>query len=49
MVVNFDRNQNLTTDQKLQSLLESVQLALNEIDTRFDEISKAVKKLEEGN
>lgn len=49
MVVNFDRNQNLTTDQKLQSLLESVQLALNEIDTRFDEIDKAIKELEQGN
>lgn len=29
MLVDYDRNPNLTVDQKLQSLIESIQLALN--------------------
>lgn len=31
MIINYDRNPALTTDQKLQSLLESIQLAFNEV------------------
>ena len=49
MIINYDKNPRLSTDRKLQSLIESIQLALNEIDTRLDEIDRAVKKLEEGN
>ena len=30
MVINYDRNPDLTTDQKLNSLIENIQLALNE-------------------
>lgn len=30
MVIGYDKNPNLTIDQKLSSLIESIQLALNE-------------------
>lgn len=30
MIISYDKNPALTTDQKLESLIESIQLALNE-------------------
>ena len=30
MIIGYDRNPNASTDQKVQSLMESVQMALNE-------------------
>lgn len=33
MIIDYDHNPNITTDQKVQSLQESVQMALNENDT----------------
>lgn len=30
MIISYDKNPQLTTDQKLESLIESIQLALNE-------------------
>lgn len=33
MIIDYDHNPNLTYDQKLQSLKESVQMALNEFET----------------
>lgn len=33
MIIDYDHNQNLNTDRKLDSLKESVQMALNENDT----------------
>ena len=33
MIIGYDRNPNASTDQKVQSLMESVQMALNEHTT----------------
>lgn len=53
MIINYDRRPNATMDQKIQSLIESIQLALNEIASDMDytkkkleEIEKRVKALE---
>ena len=36
MIIDYDHNPNASVDQKLQSLKESVQLALNEIVTALN-------------
>ena len=40
MIIDYDRNPNLNTEQKLQSLIESVQMALDELASRCVEIEK---------
>ena len=47
MVLNYDRNPNLTEDQKLQSLVENVQRALDELQTKVYVLENEVKKLKE--
>lgn len=47
MIVNYDKNPNLTVDQKLQSLLESIQMALNEIKTEHYTKAETDKLLKE--
>lgn len=49
MIISYDKNPNLSTDHKLKSLSENVQLALNELDgrteqtnARLDVISKSM-------
>jgi hypothetical protein len=49
MIINYDKNPALTVNDRLQSLVESMQLALNEIETHLDEIDKSIKELKEGN
>lgn len=39
MLINYDRNPRLTIDGKLQSLIESIQTAINEL--RSDHYTKA--------
>lgn len=45
MIIDYDHNPALTADQKLQSLKESVQMALNEIITEQYNKSEEVDKL----
>lgn len=48
MIIDYDHNQNLNTDRKLDSLKESVQMALNEIETNLSKLRSSlldVKKL----
>lgn len=47
MVLNYDRNPNLSEDQKLQSLVENVQRALDELQTKVFVLEHEVKKLKE--
>lgn len=48
MVINYDRNPNLTTDQKLDSLIESIMLAMNEKadNSKVDELKKKLAELQ---
>lgn len=46
MIIDYDRNPALTTDQKLQSLIESIQRSFDEISVSIAELQKAVQKLE---
>ena len=49
MNINYDRNPGLTVDQKLNSLIESIQLALNEKANAVDlqSVKTAVDKLQQ--
>jgi len=48
MILDYNHNQNLTVDQKLQSLIESMQMALDELKNEITTLEKRVKELEEG-
>lgn len=48
MILNYDRNPVLTTDQKLLSLIESMQRALDEANNKIADLEKRIEKLEEG-
>ena len=47
MIVDYDRNPRLTTDQKLQSLIDSIQRALNELTEEISKDRKDIKELQE--
>lgn len=50
MIVGYDKNPNLSVDQKLKSLSESINLALNEILSEHyskAEIDRIIEKLEQ--
>lgn len=54
MIIDYDHNQNLNTDRKLDSLKESVQMALNENDTDhrgfralFDKVNSTISSIQE--
>lgn len=47
MIINYDRNPNLTTDQKLQSLIENVQKAFDETMQELDSLKREMQKLNE--
>lgn len=47
MIIDYDHNPKLTYDQKLQSLKESVQMALNEIKDEQTEIERKLSKLQD--
>lgn len=51
MIIGYDKSPELTIDQKLMSLVENIQLALNEKAdvNEVDAIKAAVKKLQEDN
>lgn len=44
MIIGFDRNPRATIDQKVQSLMESVQMALNEQDLKLSNLTKSFKE-----
>lgn len=46
MIINYDKNPALTEDQKLQSLVDSIMLALNELQDRLYRLEKAVERIE---
>ena len=50
MIIDYDHNPSLTVDQKLQSLKESVQMALNEIITEQynkSEVDKLISDIQD--
>ena len=47
MIIDYDKNPTLTVDQKLQSLIESIQRSNDEIMTMLYEIRKEIEKQEE--
>lgn len=48
MIVDYDKNPSLTIDQKLQSLIDSIHRALNEVRDDIDKLSKEVEEIKEG-
>ena len=48
MIVDYDKNPSLTVDQKLQSLIDSIHRALDEVTTELDKLSKEVAEIKEG-
>lgn len=44
MIIQYDRNPELAVDQKLQSLMDSIQLALDEINTLIGNESNELNK-----
>lgn len=47
MIIDYDKNPALTVDQKLLSLIESIQRSIDEISTDISEIRKEMEKLKE--
>lgn len=47
MIIDYDRNPALTTDQKLQSLIDSMQRAIDELTVSMDAVKKELEKLQE--
>lgn len=45
MILNYDKAPSLTVDQKIQSLMESVQMALNEHTTNIAQINEEIDNL----
>lgn len=48
MIINYDRNPALNTDQKLESLTENIQLALSEVESSINSLKKAIEEIKEG-
>ena len=46
MIINYDKNPRLTTDQKIQSLVANLQLALDELTSRCAEIEKRIEEIQ---
>ena len=47
MIIDYDKNPNLTVDQKLQSLIDSIQRATDEIADNIHEIRKEIEEIRE--
>ena len=48
MIIDYDKNPMLNTDQKIQSLIQSMQRALDEMKKEITKLEKKVESLEEG-
>ncbi len=49
MIIDYDHNPALTVDQKLQSLIENMQLMNDEIISELEELKEQLRKLQENN
>lgn len=47
MIIDYDRNPALNIDQKMQSLIDSIQRSTDEMTLRIEELRKEVQKLQE--
>lgn len=47
MIIDYDKNPVLTVDQKLQSLIDSIQRLSDEMTDSIEDLRKRVKKIEE--
>lgn len=47
MIIDYDRNPVLTVDQKLQSLIDSIQRLSDEMTDSIEDLKKRVKTIEE--
>lgn len=47
MIVDYDKNPALSVDQKLQSLIESIQRMSDELTDSIEDLKKRVKNIEE--
>ena len=47
MIIDYDKNPALNVDQKLLSLIDSIQRTIDEISTDIVEIRKDIEKLKE--
>ena len=45
MIIDYDHNPNATTDDKLRSLKESVQLSMNEMVDTIEVLKKEINEL----
>lgn len=49
MIIDYDKNPVLTVDQKLQSLIDSIQRMSDDFTDSIEELKKKVKEIEENN
>lgn len=47
MIIDYDKNPALNVDQKMQSLIDSIQRSLDEISIDISEVRKEIEKLKE--
>lgn len=47
MIIDYDKNPVLTVDQKLQSLIDSIQRLSDEMTDNIEDLKKRVKTIEE--
>ena len=47
MIIDYDKNPALTVDQKLQSLIDSIQRMSDEMTDSIEELKKKIKEIEE--
>ena len=45
MFINYDRNPSLSAEQKLDSLVESIQLSMNEIESRLRRLEIMIEEM----
>lgn len=46
MIVDYDRNPQLSVERKLTSLCDSIQRAINELQQEINELRKEIQKIE---
>lgn len=49
MIIDYDKNPALSVDQKLQSLIDSIQRMSDDFTDSIEELKKKVKEIEENN
>lgn len=46
MVLNYDRDPGRSIEEKLNTLVQNLQLAFNEVEDRLDRIEKNIEKMQ---